>query len=81
MSLTPNDDEVEKEMEAWRGFMETLREEDRKLFKEMLQEISKYAPAIAAKGAPFPVEPLLMAGLLDLYKKVRKKGSWDNGTV
>ena len=78
MSLSADDDILEKEIEVWRSFWETLREDDRKLFKEMLQEIRKYAPAIAAKAGPFPVEPMLMAILLDHYKKI-KKGR-DNGT-
>ncbi len=81
MSLSPDDDLLEKEIEAWRGFWETLREEDQKLFKEMLQEIRKYAPAIAAKAEPFPVEPVLMAILLDNYKKIRKKGRRNDGTT
>ena len=75
MSLTPHDerdDLLDQEIEAWRGFWDTLREDDRKLFKEMLQEIRKYAPAIAAKAQPFPVEPVLMAILLEHYKKIKK---------
>lgn len=78
MTLSPDDDKLEKEIEAWRGFWETLREDDQKLFKEMLQEIRKYAPAIATKAEPFPVEPVLMAILLDHYKKLRK--GRENGT-
>ena len=73
MTLAPNDDDLlEKEIESWRGFWETLREEDRQLFKEMLQDIRKYSPAIATKAEPFPIEPVLMAILLEQYKKLRK---------
>lgn len=74
MTLAPDDDLLEKEIESWRGFWETLREDDRKLFKEMLQETRKHAPAIATKAQPFPIEPVLMAILLEQYKQLRKKG-------
>lgn len=72
MTLAPDDDLFEKEIESWRGFWETLREDDRRLFKEMLTEIRKYAPAIATKAEPFPIEPVLMSLLLEQYKKAKK---------
>lgn len=72
MTLAPDDDLLEKEIESWRGFWEALREDDRRLFKEMLAEIRKYAPAIATKAEPFPVEPVLMSLLLEQYKKAKK---------
>ena len=72
MTISPDDDLLEKEIESWRGFWETLREEDRQLFKEMLQESRKYSPSIAVKAEPFPVEPLLMSLLLEQYKKAMK---------
>lgn len=72
MTLAPDDDLLEKEIESWRGFWETLREDDRRLFKEMLAEIRKYAPAIATKAEPFPIEPVLMSLLLEQYKQARK---------
>lgn len=73
MSLTPDDDLLEKEIESWKGFWETLREEDRELFKEMLQEIRKHSAAIATKAEPFPIEPVLMSILLEQYKKAKGK--------
>lgn len=73
MSLTPDDDLLEKEIESWRGFWETLREDDRKLFKEMLQEIRKHSAAIATKAEPFPIEPVLMSLLLEAFKKAKDK--------
>ena len=72
MTLAPDDDLLEKEIESWRGFWEALRGDDRRLFKEMLAEIRKYAPAIATKAEPFPIEPVLMSLLLEQYKKARK---------
>jgi len=72
MTLRPDDDLLEKEIESWRGFWETLREEDRKLFKEMLQKARKHSAAIATKAEPFPVEPLLMSLLLEQYKRSKR---------
>jgi hypothetical protein len=55
MSLFPNEDIATKEIESWKGFTDSLRnEEDRKLFLKMLNDCHKYAVAINAKGAPFP---------------------------
>lgn len=78
MSLSPDDDLMEKEIESWRGFWETLREDDRKLFKEMLQEARKHSRAMAVKSEPFPVEPLLMSILLEQYKKTKKTKNMDD---
>jgi hypothetical protein len=39
MSLFPNEDNLTREIESWKGFAESLRkDEDRKLFSEMLNE-------------------------------------------
>jgi hypothetical protein len=40
------------------------KEEDRELFKTMLNDYYKYSTAINAKGQPFPAKPLLIALLL-----------------
>jgi hypothetical protein len=46
-----------KEIESWNGFVDTLyTEEDRNLFKKMVNDCSKYSIAINAKGQPFPTE-------------------------
>ena len=57
MSLFPNEDVLTRELESWKGFSESLRtDEDRKLFREMLNECHKYAKAVNAKAEPFPTE-------------------------
>ena len=69
MSLFPDKyDVLTKEIESWNGFEDALREEDRNLFKKMLNECYKYSVAINAKGEPFPTEPLIMALLLSQQK-------------
>jgi hypothetical protein len=53
------------------GFSDSLQtEEDRKLFKEMLNECYKYSIATNAKSEPFPTKPLLMALLLPPQKVI-----------
>jgi hypothetical protein len=72
MSLFPNKDDIlTKEIESWKGFADSLREEDdRNLFIKMLDDCYKYAAAINAKGEPFATEPLLMALLLSQQKMI-----------
>jgi hypothetical protein len=71
MSLFPNEDILTKEIESWKGFVNSLSsKEDRELFSSMLNECYKYATAINAKGEPFPAEPLIMALLLSQHKMI-----------
>ena len=71
MSLFPNKDDIlTKEIESWKGFADSLREDDRNLFMKMLDDCYKYATAINAKGEPFSTEPLLMALLLSQQKMI-----------
>jgi hypothetical protein len=56
---------------VWSGFIDNLHtEEDRNLFKKMLNECYKYSIAINAKSEPFPSEPLIMALLLSQQKMI-----------
>lgn len=59
MSLTEQD--IEKELRSWDGFANALREEERRLFREMLACSYENAPAIQAKPSPFPLEALFMS--------------------
>jgi hypothetical protein len=71
--LFPNKDDVvlTKEIESWSGFADSLQtEEDRNLFRKMLNECYKYSIAINAKSEPFPAEPLIMALLLLQQKMI-----------
>lgn len=64
------EDVLTKEIEAWRGFVESLRAEDRELFKKMLDNCYRYCEAINAKGEPFPAESLLMALIFSQHKMI-----------
>lgn len=70
MTLFPEDDILTKEIESWRGFAESLRAEDRELFKKMLDDCYRYCKAINAKGEPFPAESLLMALIFSQRKMI-----------
>lgn len=71
VGLFPEEDVLTKEIEAWRGFAESLRTEDRELlFKKMLGDCYRYGEAINAKGEPFPTESLLMALIFSQHKMI-----------
>ena len=51
LSLFPENDIITKELESWSGFADSLEtDEDRNLFKKMLNECYKYSVAINDKG-------------------------------
>ena len=71
MSLFPNEDILTKEIESWKGFVDSLpTEEDRKTFMKMLNNCYKYAKAINAKEQSFPAEPVIMALLFSQHKLI-----------
>jgi hypothetical protein len=70
MTLFPEDDILTREIESWRGFAESLRAEDRELFKKMLGDCYRYSKAVNAKGEPFPAESLLMALIFSQHKMI-----------
>jgi hypothetical protein len=70
LSLFPENDILTKEIESWNGYADSLEaEEDRNLFKKMLNECYKYSIAINAKSEPFPSQSLIMA-LLSQQKMI-----------
>ena len=68
--LFPEEDVLAKEAESWRAFAESLRADDRDLFKKMLNDCYRYAEAVNAKGEPFPAEALLMALVFSQHKMI-----------
>ena len=72
MSLFPNEDILIKEIESWKGFADSLPdEEDRKMFMKMLNNCYKYAKAINAKAQPFPAEPVIIALVFSQHKMIK----------
>jgi hypothetical protein len=70
MTLFPEDDILTREIESWRGFADSLRAEDRELFKNMLNDCYRYGRAVNAKGEPFPTEALLMALIFSQHRMI-----------
>ena len=64
LSLFPNEDILTQEIESWKGFADSLPDEDRDTFMKLLNDCYKFSKAINAKGRPFPTEPLIMARIL-----------------
>lgn len=80
MALFPRDDILAREIDAWKGFSDGLRAEDRKIFQQMLSNCYKHANAINAKGETLPTEAVLMSLILSqqriiefLLKKAKPK--------
>lgn len=70
MSLFPDRDTVGRLKEAWRGYADVLRQEDREAFLTMIEKCYAHAAAINAKGEPFPNEALLMSLVFSQYKMI-----------
>jgi hypothetical protein len=73
LSLFPDkdDDILTREIESWKGFEDALKtEEDRVLFKRMLNNCYKYSTAVNSKGDLFPTEAVLMSLILQQQKMI-----------
>jgi hypothetical protein len=66
------EDFLTKEIESWKGFEYALREENRILFHEMLDECRKYGDAAIAKGDNYSTESLFMALVLQQQKMINQ---------
>ena len=65
-------DFLAKEIESWKTFEYALREENRILFQEMLNECRKYHDAAIAKGDNYSTESLFMALILEQQKMINQ---------
>lgn len=61
LTLFPNEDILTKEIQAWSGFADVLREEDRVLFLRMLEQCYQYSDSINSKGEYYSTESLLVS--------------------
>jgi|GraSoiStandDraft_58_1057296.scaffolds.fasta_scaffold699845_1 hypothetical protein len=71
-------DTVEEEIDSWQLFGSILRENDRKLFEQMLNECREYKNAIATRGDLFTVESLMMS-LIFIQQKMIKELMKESG--
>ena len=70
MSLFPKDDILSKEIESWKAFGDSLREEDREIFNIMVKQCYRHINAINAKGEPYTTEALLMSLILTQHQMI-----------
>ncbi|MEJ2261246.1 MAG: hypothetical protein P8X83_06295 [Nitrosopumilaceae archaeon] len=71
LSLFPNDDLLSKEIESWKSFGDSLREEDRKIFNKMIQQCYQYIKAINSKGPPYTTSSLMMSLILIQHQMIQ----------
>lgn len=79
MALFPNEDILTQEIQAWTGFADALREEDRVLFLRMLEQCYQYTDSINSKGEYYSTESLLMSLVFVQHKIINwlmNKGSF-----
>ena len=70
MSLFPKDDLLAREIESWRAFGDSLRDEDKKIFDKMIQQCYKHIKAINAKGEPYTTEAMMMSLILTQHQMI-----------
>lgn len=61
MTLFTGEDILTREIEAWSGFADALREEDRVLFLHMLKQCYQYVDSINSKGEYYSTESMLIS--------------------
>lgn len=78
LALFPNEDILAQEIQAWSGFADALREEDRVLFLRMLEQCYQYVESINSKGEYYSTESVLMSLVFVQHKII----NWliNNGT-
>lgn len=78
LALFPNEDILTKEIQAWSGFADALREEDRVLFLRMLEQCYQYVDSINSKGEYYSTESMLVSLVFVQHKII----NWliNNGT-
>jgi hypothetical protein len=62
---------LKDEIESWKGFVEALKGDDKKVAKEMMDACLKYMEAIEQSGKFYLTEPFFLSILLDQQKKIR----------
>jgi len=68
LTLFPNEDILTREIQAWSGFADALREEDRILFLRMLKQCYEYVDSINSKGEYYSTESLLISLIFIQHK-------------
>ncbi|MPZ06827.1 MAG: hypothetical protein GEU26_10525 [Nitrososphaeraceae archaeon] len=69
---TYDDKILENEIESWNSFGSILRNENRIIFRQMLEDIKAYSETAKAKGKNFSFESMCMGLILQQQKMINE---------
>ena len=70
--MTEQANQLEEEIESWRGFPWALRKEDLELWNAMIEEVRHdFGEAVERSGKTFTTDPFFMALLLAQERMIR----------
>ena len=72
MTHTDDDKILENEIESWHSFASILRNENRIIFYQMLEDIKAYSETAKAKGKNFSFESMCMGLILQQQKMINE---------
>ena len=72
MTHTDDDKILENEIESWHSFGSILRNENRIIFYQMLEDIKAYSETAKAKGKNFSFESMCMGLILQQQKMINE---------
>jgi hypothetical protein len=71
-TYTYDDKILENEIESWNSFGSILRNENRIIFRQMLEDIKAYSETAKAKGKNFSFESMCMGLILQQQKMINE---------
>jgi hypothetical protein len=72
ITYTYDDKILENEIESWNSFGSILRDENRIIFRQMLEDIKAYSETAKAKGKNFSFESMCMGLILQQQKMINE---------
>lgn len=72
ITYTYDDKILENEIESWNSFGSILRNENRIIFRQMLEDIKTYSETAKAKGKNFSFESMCMGLILQQQKMINE---------
>lgn len=72
ITYTYDDKILENEIESWNSFGSILRNENRIIFRQMLEDIKAYSETAKAKGKNFSFELMCMGLILQQQKMINE---------
>lgn len=72
ITYTYDDKILENEIESWNSFGNILRNENRIIFRQMLEDIKAYSETAKAKGKNFSFESMCLALIIQQQKMLNE---------